>query len=151
MKERISNEIYIAVAKPITEILWNGCRRTGNIEKAFIINPIIGKPFIGKERIIGAVEAVSKEKLFDYNCYSNDFDGTVEVFSDDKGHGNQAGDVLWNADFRNEANRMVPQKVLEDYFAESSDEKRMQIEKFREDCMEYARQDKYCRVLRKLL
>ncbi len=147
MKERISNEIYVACGRPITEILWNGCRDCGDIKKVLFVNPIIGKPFIGSERIIGAVEAISKKKIFSYAEYGDNY-GTCESFYDVEGPERKPGDIEWKANFLNEANRIVPTEVLEEYFSKSPEEISQEIDQFREDCREYAKTNTFTRVLK---
>ena len=145
MKERIIDEMYIATAYPIISEDAYGYRR-GRAEESFIVNPILRKNIFGKERIVGAVETVSKTKLF--SCYYDD-DAMGWKFCDVEER--TVGGILWDTNWYERADLVLKEDILDQYLSQTPEEAAQRLADVRSKYKELVKTDKFnfSRVMKK--
>ena len=136
MKERISDEMYIAGASPILGISEEGRYRYGDVREYFIINPIMRKNVFGKEKIVGAVEAISKIKLFDYAYYTAEDDYAEYRDAEEE---MDVGGIKWSANMYAQADKVLAKEILEQYFSQTPEEAAKRITDVRNSFKELAK------------
>ena len=141
MKTYISNELFVASSSPIIEKYMLGLYRTGEIVDYFLVNPVIKKYFFGK-KIIGYVEAISKEPICDTFYIYNSF-GVIDVFQVDSiSKSLDVGDVDWNVNCYIKADKLLKKETIDKYFKQSKEEIVEQINYVRGYCKEFAKNKK---------
>ena len=144
MKTRISNERYIASAAPII----GDYGEKGKPVEYFIVNPIVKTGFLGIEKIVGAVEAISQVKLFECYFYSNSFDGTGYCCWDAVDTKGEIGDTAWNAKFDYTANKFLTEEAINEYFKKTPEEMTKYINDMRKRNKESVKGNYFSRALR---
>ena len=144
MKESISDELYVARAKNIIAGDY-ALESIGEENEYFLVNPIIAKPLIGKEFIVGGVEAISKVKLFDVIYWYKGSSGReIDIY------GNKIGGVHWSVSFLKKAEDVLQREVIYDYFKTSKEEMIYRINEMRNRYDEISRLDDMKKVFTRL-
>ena len=134
MNEFISEKLYVAACYPIIEKYMTGLFRTGDVIEYFLVNPIIKSSFLGRKKIIGYVEAISKEKVCDTFYIYNIF-GIQDVFQvDSVSKSREVGDVDRNINCYLEATKLLNKEAITNYFNQSTNDIVEQLYHVRKYC-----------------
>ena len=150
MRNKTSDELYVATATPIVTRYGYGFDNFEKEVDTFLVKPIIKKTLFGDYNIVGYVEAVSNVKIIDTKEFRDPITRKIEIINyDEKTRSVDIGNVDWHVNLFYKAHQLLSNEEIKKYMSCNSYEILKRIDEVREFCSDIIKENSLEKAMRK--